>query len=102
MLLALLRFPKYDPIAVLPPCMVSRLPLRVDDWAFAYFHDAVARHEARLACGTYQLDVGPLVTVMVHIIGDLAEQYALLPQYAIGFTYERRERVSKRVVVLFR
>jgi len=102
MLLALLRFPKDDPVAVLPPGVVSRLPLRVDDWALADLHDAVTRHEARLACGVYQLDVGPLVTVVVHVVGDLAEQYAFFLQYAIGFTHERRERVSKRVMVLFR
>jgi hypothetical protein len=73
MLLALLRFSEDNPVAVLPSSMVSRLPFWVDDWAFTDLHDAVARHKVRLTRSRYQLDVSPLVTVMMHIVGDLTE-----------------------------
>ena len=86
---------------MLPSCVMSGLPFRVDDWAFADLHDAVARHEAHFARGTNQFDVRPLVHVVMHIIGDLAEQDTFFLQYAMSLTHEGREGVSKRVMVLF-
>jgi hypothetical protein len=101
-LLALLRLAKHQPVAMLTSGMVRRLPSRVDDGPFANFYYAVAGREPSLACSIYQFDVRPLVTVMMDVVCDLAEQNALFPHHSIGFTSERRKRMRKRVMVFLR
>ena len=82
--------------------MVCHLPFRVYDRSFPNLHDAIARLKADNTSGICEFNVSPLITVVVNIVCDLGEQDAFGPQYPIGFTEKRRERVRKSVAVLFR
>ena len=82
--------------------MVSHVPLRVDDGAFANPDDAVARLEARVSCCLNQLDVGPLVAMVMDIVSNLAEQNSLVLQYAVGFLNKRWEGMSEGVALFLR
>ena len=97
-----MRFAENNPIAVLPAAVVRDLPLRIDDRPFADFDDAVACREAGCLARMYELHMRPLITVIVDIIRDLAEQHAFVPQDAVGFSHEWGISVRKRISVLFR
>ena len=58
---------------MLPAAVVSHFPLRVDDGALTNFDDAVARLESRTSCRPNELDVGPLVAMVVDVVSNLAE-----------------------------
>jgi len=81
--------------------VVSFFPFRIDDRSLANFDNTVARHETQFAGGINQLYVRPLVPVVVHVVGDLAEEDALIPQNAKRFAQKWWKRVCKCVVVLF-
>ena len=84
-LFTFLRFAKNKPIAVLASAVMSLFPLRVDDWPFPYLDDAITRQKAGCACGSDEFDVCPLITVMMDVIGDLAQENAFRLQYPIRF-----------------
>jgi len=48
-----------------------------------------------------EIDVRPLVLVVMDVIGDLAEQYALRFQDPVGLANEGRIYVRKAVALLF-
>ena len=87
---------------MLPPRVVSHLPLRVDDRSLPNLDDTVARAEANGARGLDEIDMGPQVAVIVNVIGDLAQQDALGFQHAVCFLDERRVSVSERVALFLR
>ena len=101
-LLALLRFAKHQPVAMLASGVVRRLPLRVDDRPFANLHYTVTGHEPYFACSIDQFDVCPLVPVVVNVVGDLAEKNAFFLQYAMRATHEWWERVREGVMIFLR
>jgi hypothetical protein len=76
------------------------LPLWINNRTLSDFNDAVTRGEADFPGCIYQLDVGPLIPMMVDVIGDLAKQHALRLQDSIRFSHEWRECVRERVAVL--
>lgn len=87
---------------MLPSAVVGRFPLGVHDGSFADFHNAVTSRETRFTGSMDEFNVRPLVTVMMNIVRDLAEQYSFRLQYPIGLSQERRECMAEGVVVLFR
>ena len=100
--LAFLRLSEHQPVAMLPSAVVRFLPFGVDDWSFANLHYAIAWHESDSARRIYQIDMRPLIAMVMDIIGDLAEQNAFSLQYAIRLAKEWWERVSESVMVFFR
>jgi hypothetical protein len=73
-LLALAGFAEYQPVAVLPSTVVRDLPFRVDNRTLADLHDAIARCKTHRARRLDQLNVRPLVSVIMNVVGDLAKQ----------------------------
>lgn len=98
-LLAFLRLSEYKPITMLASAMVRILPSGVNDRSLAHLDDAVTGTEAHRACRLDKLKVGPLVPVMVDVIGYLAQQYSFGFQDAIGFFYEGWVRVGECISV---
>src|ERR1700687_260839 len=84
---------------MLPSGVMGGLPLRINDWPFSYLDYAVAWHEADFTRSIYEVDVRPLIAMMMHIVRQLAEQDALCFQNPIGLFHKRWERVRKGVVV---
>ena len=78
---------------------MGSLPLRVNNWPFSYFDDAVARRKAHLTRSIYELDVCPLIPMMMYVVGQFTEQDALRLQDPMGLFRKRRERVRKGVMV---
>jgi hypothetical protein len=54
--------------------VVSRFPPRVNNWALADFHDAVTGAESHIGGCASDLYVRPLISVVVYVVGDLAEK----------------------------
>ena len=81
--------------------MVSSFPFWINNWPFANFYDAITRRQARFPCGVNELNVGPLVPVVMNVIRNLAEQDTFGLQHPVSFLNEGRECVRKRVVVFF-
>src|ERR1043166_3070075 len=99
-LFTLFRLAEDQPVAVLPPRVMSLLPLRIDDRPFANLDDAITWAKTRFHCRTHQLDVGPLVAVVVNVVGDLAEEHALCSEHAVRFPDKRRVEMREVVAVL--
>lgn len=61
----------------MPTRMMRRLPSWGNDRALTNLHNAIAWTEARGGSCVEQFDMRPLKTMPMHIIGNLAEQYAI-------------------------
>ena len=70
-LLAVFGFSKNEPVAMPTPAVVGYLPLGVDDGPLADFNNAIARHEARIFGCLDELDMRPLIAVVVNVIRNL-------------------------------
>jgi hypothetical protein len=88
-------------VAVLAARMVGRLPLGINDRPFSNLDNAITGLEARSLSCLDQFDVRPLITVVMNVIGDLAEKDPFWLEDPVGFLDERRIRVGKRVSKLF-
>src|SRR6266403_3679229 len=86
---------------MLASAMVGCFPFWINNRTLSDLDNAIAGHESYLARRVYQLDMRPLVTVMMNIIRYFRKQDAFLPKYTMGFAQKGRERVCKRVLVLF-
>jgi hypothetical protein len=53
--------------------MVRDLPFGIDNWSFSHLYEAVARRQSCLLAGADEIDVRPLIAMIVHVIDDLAE-----------------------------
>jgi hypothetical protein len=73
-LLTFFGFTENQPIAVLSAAVVRVLPLRVNDWPFANFDDAVTGHQTHSTGCVDKFNVRPLIPMMVNVVSDLAEQ----------------------------
>ena len=82
--------------------VVGLLPLRIDDRTSPNFDDAVAGPKARVNGSLDQLNVRPLVLVMVDIISNLAEQNPLVFQDAVSFSDERGVGMGEGVALFLR
>lgn len=59
---------------MLTPGVVGRSPLWVDYRALTHLDDEVTWVEANLSRSQRQIDVGPLIAMVMDIVGDFAEQ----------------------------
>jgi len=75
---------------MLAPGVMGGLPLRGHDRPLSDLDDAVTGREADLSGSFNQLDVGPLESVPVYVIGNFAEQDTLGPEDTIGFGNKSR------------
>ena len=72
--LATMRFSKNDPVAMLSPRVMRDFPVRIDDRALPHLDNAIAGRKSSFLTSMDQFDMCPLITMIVDIIGDLAEQ----------------------------
>src|SRR6266567_3093967 len=96
-LLAVLGFAKNKPVAVPTPAVVGDLPLGVDDRTFPNFNNAVTGHEACIFGRLYELDMRPLISVVVNVIRNLGEKKPLIPQHAMSLFDKRRKGVREGI-----
>jgi hypothetical protein len=61
---------------VLAPAVVRNFPLRIDDRPLPDFDDAIAGRKPNLAGSRDEIDMRPLVLMIMDVVGDLAEQNA--------------------------
>ena len=79
-------FAQDQPVTVLASRVVSNLPTGRHNRAFADFDNAITGAEAARRRSVDELNMRPLITVVVDVIGNLAEKNTLGLQDAIGFT----------------
>ena len=72
-LLAPVRLAEHEPVTVLLPGVVGNFPPGVYDWPLSHLDYAVASTEASRRSGLNEVDVRPLKSVAVDIVGYLAE-----------------------------
>ena len=82
---------------MLPSRVVSFFPLGVYDRSFSHFDDAIAGFESCHSGRLNKLHMRPLVTVIVNVVGDLAEENAFRLQDSKSLFNERG--ISVREVV---
>src|SRR5436309_1902252 len=87
---------------MLSSCVVSSLPSGIYDWSFSYLDDTVAGEETNALSSFDQLNMGPLIAVVMHVVRDFAKQDAFGPQDPVGLLKEGREGVRERIAVLLR
>lgn len=80
--------------------MMRNLPFRVNYRAFPNFDDAVTCREPSSAASMNQIDMSPLIAMVVNVIGNLAQQDAFIHQNAMSFGHECRIRVCEAVAML--
>jgi hypothetical protein len=100
LLLTLPGFPKDEPITMPAPAVVGFLPLGINDGPLAHLNNAVAWLKASFASGIQELNVRPLISVVMHVVGDLAEKDPFGSQHTVSLPQERRKGVGKRIVIL--
>src|SRR5438309_8711010 len=86
---------------MLSSCVVSSLPSGIYNGPFSYLDNAVAGEEPSAPSSFNQLNVGPLIAVMVYVVCDFAKQDTFGPQDPVGFLKEGRKCVRKRIAILF-
>jgi hypothetical protein len=69
----MVRFPKNNPVAMMPPAVMRNLPFRINNRSFADLNYAITSREPGFLAGLDQLQMGPLVSVIMYIIGNFAE-----------------------------
>ena len=57
---------------------MGNFPPRVDDWTLSDFDDAVTSVETRFGGCLNEIDMCPLILVIMDIVGNLAEKYTLV------------------------
>jgi len=62
---------------MLPAGVVRVLPFGIDNRTFTDLDDAIARPEAGLSRSFDEVDMRPIIPVMMNVVGDLAEQNPL-------------------------
>jgi len=82
--------------------VVGSFPFGVYDRPLSHFNDAIAWAKADAIGCVDQINMGPLIAMVVDIVTDLAEENPLRLQHAVGFSQERRIRVGETVPVLLR
>ena len=62
---------------MLASTVVGRLPLRIDDRAFSDLDDAITRTEPNDRGSLDQINMSPLIAVIVDVVRDLAQENPL-------------------------
>ena len=87
---------------MLPPRMVSLFPFGVYNRPFSHFDDAIAGFESCHSGRLNKLHMRPLVTVIVNVVGDLAEENAFRLQDSKSLFNEWRICVREAVAQFLR
>lgn len=96
-----MRLTEYDPIRVLPPTVMRDLPFRIDNRRLSYLDNTVASGKSSLLTRSYQVNMCPLIAMIVNVVGNFAEQDPFFDQDPPCFSHENRKGMGKRVPVLF-
>ena len=80
--------------------MMSILPLGINNWPLANLDYAIAWHKTSIESRTYEIDMSPVITMVMNVISQFTEKNSLGSQNPVGLPYERRKRVRERVVIL--
>ena len=70
--------------------MMGCLPFWVYDGPFPDFDDAVASDEPKRFCRFNEIDVCPLITMVVNVISHFAQKDAFRPQYLESLFQKQR------------
>jgi len=81
------------------PGVMRFFPLGVNNGRLAYFHDAIARAEAHCRRGFHQFHVGPLIPMIVNVVGDLTKQNAAISENSVRFADERWVQVRETMAI---
>lgn len=73
--------------------VVSDLPSSIDNRSFSDLNYAVTSEKSDGGGRLYQINVSPLQPVIVDVVSDFTEQYALVLKNTIRFLDEWRKRV---------
>jgi hypothetical protein len=87
---------------MLSPRVMRSLPFGIDDWPFAGFDDAVASRKADVLSGPDEVNMSPLIAVVVYVVSYFTEEYAIVNEYTPSFGHERWIRVGEAVPIFFR
>ena len=71
---------------MLTPRVVGSFPFGINYRPLSHFNDAVARAEADASRCVDQINMGPLIAMIVNIVTDLAEENPLWFQNAVGLS----------------
>ena len=80
--------------------VMSRPPFRIYDRPLPDLDDAVASRKSGVLAGPNQVEVSPLITMVVYVVRDLAKQDAFRHQDAPRFAHKGRIGVRERISVL--
>ena len=58
---------------MLSPRVMGGFPPGIDDRTLPGLDNAIASAEPGFRCGVYEVQVGPIIAMMMYVIGDLAE-----------------------------
>src|SRR5947209_11502414 len=96
---ALVRLAKDQPITVMPARVVGGFPFRRNNWSLANLHDAIAGTES--SSGRYfdDFDMGPLESVSVNVVSNLAEENPFRLEHPVCLLEEGRIQVGEVVAV---
>lgn len=84
-----------------PTGVMSNLPLWVYNRSFPYLDYAITRRKSGFLTGADQINMGPLIAMVVNVIGYLAQQESIRDQHSPCLCHERRVCVSECVPILF-
>ena len=85
---------------MLPSRVVCNLPPWVNNRPVPDFHDAIAGIESGRHSSLDHFDVSPLIPVVVNVVGNFAEKYALWPEDSMCLFGEGPVEMGKVVSVL--
>jgi hypothetical protein len=97
-----IRLTKDYPIAMLSPRVMRGLPLGINDWPFAYLDNAVASGKARVLSGSDEVNVSPLIAVVVYVVSYFTKEYAIVDEYTPSFGHEGWIGVGEAIPIFFR
>jgi hypothetical protein len=82
--------------------MMGNFPFGVDNRALTSLDDAVARTETRGNGGLKEFDMCPLKPMILHVVGDLAQEQTIRLQHTISLAGKRLVEMGKIIAILDR
>ena len=87
---------------MLAPAVMGSLPFRIDDRPLPNFYDAIASDKPDGFRRFDEVDVSPLIAVVVNVIGHFAEKNTLRLEDLVSFFEKRGKRMRETITVFFR
>lgn len=84
---------------MLTPRMMRVLPLRIDDRTLPDLHNAVAGGKPSGLGSIDELYMRPLVTMMVNVVCNFAEQYSFILEHSKGLSQKQWKRMREGVAI---